>query len=106
MNGAVGDFIARVNGPTAIVAALLVLAVIVVIRIGRVLLLAAIFGVLAGGASLSQGNPPGTAAGHAIIGFGAATVTLFLVKLSKSPALWLLVTAVGVAAILAYGFHS
>jgi hypothetical protein len=100
------DFVSRVNGPTAVAAALLVLAAIVVIRIGKVLLLAAIFGLVTGAVSLSQGNPPGTAAGHAIIGFAAATVTLFLVRLSKSPALWLLVTAAGVVAIMAYGFRS
>jgi hypothetical protein len=101
-----GDLLRNVNVPTAIAAALLVLAVIVVIKIGKVLLLAAMFGALAGGVSLGQGSPPTLAGTHAAVGFGVAAATLFLVKLTKSIILWLLITGLGVAALFLYdGFR-
>jgi hypothetical protein len=98
------QLIAHINLPTALAAAALVILIIVVIRIGKVLVMAAIFGAVAGGASLSQGNPPGTAGTHAAIGFGAAAVMMFLIRFTKSLLLWLVITAAGVAALLAYGF--
>jgi hypothetical protein len=88
-----------VNLPTAIAAACLVLAVILVIKIGKALLFAAMFGALAGGVSLGQGSPPATAGTHAAIGFGVAAVTLFLIKLTRSLMLWLVITGVGVMAL-------
>ena len=94
-----------INVPTMIAAAALVLAVIFVIKVGKMLLFAAMFGAIAGGTSLGQGNPGSTAGMHAAIGFGVAVVTLFLVKLTRSIMLWLLITAVGVGALLLYGFH-
>ena len=101
-----GDLLRNVNVPTAIAAALLVLAVILVIKIGKALLFAAMFGALAGGVSLGQGSPPALAGTHAAIGFGVAAATLFLVKLTKSIVLWLLITALGVAALFLYdGFR-
>lgn len=94
-----------INLPTMIAAAALVLAVIIVIKIGKVLLFAALFGAIAGGTSLGQGNPASAAGTHAAIGFGVAVITLFLIKLTRSIMLWLLITAVGVGALLLYGFH-
>ncbi len=92
-----------VNVPTMIAAALLVLAVIVVIRIGKALLMAAILGSIAGGVSLGQGNTPMTAGTHAAIGFGVAAVTLLLIRFTKSLMRWLLITAVGVSALFLWG---
>jgi hypothetical protein len=100
----VDQFIAGINLPTAVAAAALVILVIIVIRIGKVLLMAAIFGAVAGGASLSQGSTPETAATHAAIGFGAAAVMMFIIKFTRSLLLWLVLTGAGVAALLAYGF--
>jgi hypothetical protein len=94
-----------VNLPTMVAAALLVLAVIVVIRIGRVLLMAAIFGALAGGVSLGQGSSADAAATHAAIGFGVAAVTLFLIKMVRGLLLWILITGLGVGALVRYGFR-
>ncbi len=99
----VREFLAHLNVPTMLAAALLVLAVIVVIRIGRALLMAAIFGAIAGGVSLGQGNEPATAGIHAAIGFGVAAVTLFLVRSTTSLMRWLLITAAGVGALLLWG---
>lgn len=99
----VREFLAHLNVPTMLAAALLVLAVIVVIRIGRALLMAAIFGAIAGGVSLGQGNEPTTAGIHAAIGFGVAAVTLFLVRSTTSLMRWLLITAAGVGALLLWG---
>jgi hypothetical protein len=98
------DSLTQLNLPTAIVAALLVLAVILVIKVGKVLLMAGIFGALAGGVSLEQGSTPTTAGTHAAIGFGVALVTLVLVKLTRSLMLWLVITALGTGALLFYGF--
>jgi len=103
MSGAVDRFLAHVNAPTLIVAALLVFAVLLVIKIGKVLLMAGIFGVLAAGVSLGQGSPPGMAGAHAAIAFGVAAVTLFLIRFTRSLILWLLITALGVGALLLYG---
>ncbi len=99
----VNQFIDSINPPTLIVAVLLVFAVIIVIRIGKALLLAGIFGALAGGASLSQGIAPGAAASHAAIGFGVAAATFFLIRFTKSLILWPLITALGVGALLVFG---
>lgn len=99
----VDQFIDRIDGPTLIVAVLLVFAVIVVIRIGKALLLAGIFGALAGGASLGQGIAPGEAATHGAIGFGVAAATLFLLRFTRSLILWPLITALGLGALLVFG---
>jgi hypothetical protein len=96
-----GDLLSKVDLPTAVAAAVLVLAVIVVIKIGKVLLFAAMFGAMAGGVSLGQGNRPVTAGTHAAIGFGVAAVTLLLVKLTKNLLLWLVITSAGVLALFA-----
>jgi hypothetical protein len=101
--GHLGQSLAAVNLPTVITAALLVLGVILVIRIGKALAMAAILGVLAGGVSLGEGNPPGLAGTHAAVGFGVAVVTLFVVKMAKSLMLIVLVAAAGVAAVLIFG---
>jgi hypothetical protein len=98
------QFLSHVNLATMIAAALLVLAVILVIRIGKALLTAGILGAMAGGASLGEGNPPTAAATHAAIAFAVAAVTLFLIRVTKGIMVWLLVTAVGVAALLLHGF--
>ena len=99
----VNQFIDSINGPTLIAAMLLVFAVIIVIRIGKALLLAGIFGALAGGASLGQGLAPAQAATHAAIGFGVAAATLFLIRFTRSLVLWPLITALGVGALLVFG---
>ena len=99
----IDQLIANLNAPTLIAAVLLVFAVIIVIKIGKALLMAGIFGAMAGGASLSQGNAPGTAASHAAIGFGVAAATLFLIKFTNSLMLWLLITGLGVGALLIFG---
>jgi hypothetical protein len=99
----VREFLAHINVPTMLAAALLVLAVIVVIVIGKALLMAAIFGAVAGGVSLGQGNEPSTAGTHAAIGFGVAAVILLLVRSTRSLFRWLLITAAGVAALLFWG---
>ena len=97
--------ISGINFPTAVAAGLLVLAVIVVIRIGKVLIMAGVFGAVAGGASLGQGNPPGTAGVHAAIGFGVAAMTLFLIRFTRRLILWVVITSLGVGALLLYGFN-
>lgn len=99
----VTQFIDSINAPTLIVAVLLVFAVIIVIRIGKALLLAGIFGALAGGASLSQGIAPGAAASHAAIGFGVAAATLFLIRFTRRLILWPVITALGVGALVIFG---
>lgn len=93
----------HIDVPSMIAAALLVVAVSLVIRIGRALLTAAVFGCIAGGVSLGQGNEPATAGTHAAIGFGAAAVTQLLIRSTRSLVRWLLITAVGVAALLFWG---
>lgn len=102
----VREFLSHINVPTMIAAALLVLAVIVVIRIGKALVMAAIFGAIAGGVSLGEGNEPATAGTHAAIGFGVAAVTFFLIRSTRSLIRWLLITAVAVAALLLWGMGS
>jgi len=101
----VGELLAQIRAPTALSAVVLIALVGVVIKIGRALLMAAIFGAIAGGASLAQGNPPGTAGTHAVIGFGVAAVMFFLIKMAKGILMWLLITGVGVAVLLAFGFR-
>lgn len=96
----------HINVPTALAAAALVLAVILVIKIGKALLFAAMFGAMAGGVSLGQGNQPRTAGAHAAIGFGVAMVTLFLIRMTKNLMLWLVITGVGVIALFLFeGFR-
>ena len=105
MPGSAG-FLSQVNTPTILAVLALVILVFLVIKIGKVLLMAAVFGAIAGGASLSQGNEPRTAAGHAAVGFAAAAIMFFLVKMAKSLVLWLLITGVGVAALVWWGGRS
>ncbi|HTO72361.1 MAG TPA: hypothetical protein VMJ30_01015 [Gemmatimonadales bacterium] len=95
----------RIDVPTAVAAAALVFLVLLVIKIGRILVMAAVFGAIAGGASLSQGQSGKEASAHAVVAFVAAAVMFFLVKMTKSIVMWLLITAAGVAALLAYGIH-
>ncbi len=96
---------ADINLPAMFVAACLVLAAIIVIRIGKALVMAAIFGSIAGAASLGQGNPPMTAGAHAAIGFGVAAVTLLLVRMARSFLLWTAITGLAVAALFLWGFR-
>lgn len=103
MPAPLGQLLANINLPTAIAAAALVLLVILVIRIGKVLIMAGVFGMLAGGVSLGQGHPPGTASAHAAIGFGVAAITLFFIRMTKSLILWVLITALGIGALLLSG---
>ncbi len=103
--GALERLTAGVHLPTMLAAALLVLAVIVVIKVGKVLLVAVIFGVLAGGVSMGEGNPAAAAANHAAVAFGVAATTLFLVKIVRGLVLWLLIAALGVAALAFFGFR-
>jgi hypothetical protein len=98
------QFLSQINPPTLIAAVLLVLAVLLVTRIGKVLLMAATVGSLAGGVSLGQGSPPRAATVHAAIGFAVAAATLFLIRFTKSLPLRLLITAAGVGVLLLYGF--
>lgn len=101
------DLLRNVDLPTAIAAAGLVLAVVLVIKIGKVLLFAAMLGALAGGVSLGQGSTPQAAGTHAAIGFGVAAATLLLIKLTRNLVLWLLITALGVAALFFFeGFRA
>lgn len=95
-----------INWPTAIAAAALVLAVIVVIRIGKALLLSAMFGAMAAGVSIGTGNTVPQAGRHAAIAFGVAALTLFLIRTTRSFILWLAITALGVLALfIADGFR-
>ena len=96
------DLLKQINAPTAIAAAALVLAVIVVIRIGRVLLLSAMFGAMAAGVSVGQGNTSAVAGRHAAIAFGVAAITLFLIKTTRSLLLWLVITGLGVVALFVF----
>lgn len=102
----VQQFLDRIDVPTMFATALLVLAAIIVIRIGRALVMSAIFGAIAGGVSLGQGNEPATAGTHAAIGFGVAAITLLLIRSTRSLVKWLLITAVGIAAVLLWGMGS
>ena len=99
----VPEFLSPLDLPTLVVAVLLVFAVVLVIQIGRAPLTAAVFGALAGAVSLGEGNPLRMATAHATIGFAGAAVTLFLIRLTKSLMLWLLITAAAVMAILLFG---
>ena len=102
MAGSAG-FPSQLNTPTILAAFALIVLVFIVIKIGKVLLMAAVFGAIAGGASISQGTEPKTAAGHAALAFAGAAVMFFLVKMAKSMVLWLLITGAGVAAMLWWG---
>jgi hypothetical protein len=99
------ELLAQLRGPTVLSALMLIVMVAIVIKIGRILLMAAIFGAIAGGASLSQGNLPKTATVHGALAFGAAALMFFLLKVAKSMVMWLVITAAGVAALLAFGFR-
>lgn len=96
------DLLHQINLPTALAAAALVLVVILVIKIGKALLFAAMFGAMAGGVSLGQGNSPRTAGMHAAVGFGVAAVTLFFIRMTKSLIMWLVITGVGVIALFVF----
>jgi hypothetical protein len=98
--GSVDQWLSRVNPPTLIVAVLLVVAVFLVIKIGKALLMAGIFGALAAGVSLGQGNPPAAAGTHAAIAFGVAAITLVLIRMAKGFLTWLLITGIGILALL------
>jgi len=100
MPASLAQLLENLNLPTAIAAAALVLAVIVVIRIGKVLIMAGVFGMLAGGVSLGQGHSAGTAGTHAAIGFGIAALTLFIIRLTRSLLLWVVITALGIGALI------
>jgi hypothetical protein len=89
---------------TMMAAAALVFAVILLVRIRGALLTAAILGGLAGGVSLGEGNPSAVAATHATIGFGLTVAALLLIKFTKSLLLLLLVTGLGIGALLLYEF--
>jgi Na+/glutamate symporter len=91
---------AGINLPTMIAAALLVLAVIVAIRIGKMLLMAALFGLVAGSVSLGQGHPPTQAGTHAAIGFGVAATTMILVRVARGILIWTLITAAGILGLI------
>jgi hypothetical protein len=95
----------RIDAPTALAAAALVILVLLVIKIGKIVLMAAVFGVIAGGASLSQGHSAKEASTHAVAAFVAAAAMFFLVKMTRSILHWLLITATGVAALVAFGLH-
>lgn len=96
------DFLKQVNLATAVFAAVLVLAVIVVIKIGKALLLSAMFGAMAAGVSIGQGNSPALAGRHAAIAFGVAAITLFLIKTTRSLLLWLAITGLGVLTLFVF----
>jgi hypothetical protein len=91
--------------PTVIASALLVLAVIVIVKIGRLLLMAAMLGVIAGGVALGQGHPAETAATHAVVGFAIAAIVLLLIKFVRNLVLWVVITALGAGALLFDGLH-
>lgn len=93
---------AGVNVPTMIAAVVLVMLVLLVIKIGKVLVFSALFAGVAGGVSLTQGSGAQAAGSHAAIAFGVAAVTLFLVRLARGFLVWLLITALGVAALLIF----
>lgn len=95
----------RIDAPTALAAAALVILVLLVIKIGKIVLMAAVFGVIAGGASLSQGHGAKEASAHAVAAFVAAAAMFFLVKMTRSILHWLLITAAGVAGLIAFGLH-
>lgn len=93
---------AGVNVPTMIAAVVLVLLVLLVVKLGKVLLFAALFGGLAWGVSYGQGSGPVAAGRHAAIAFGVAALTLFLVRMARGFLMWLLITVLGVAALLLF----
>ncbi|HTS88599.1 MAG TPA: hypothetical protein VMG41_08920 [Gemmatimonadales bacterium] len=101
---ALPNALGQLNLVTAAAAGLLVLAVIVVIRIGKALLIAALLGLAIGAASLAQGNTPSVATHHAAVGFIVGAGTLLLIKLTKSLLHWLLITAVGVGILMLIGY--
>ncbi len=101
--GQLSQLFTHLNPLNAAAMVLLVLAMIVVIKIGKVLILAGILGALAGGVSLGQGHPPAAAATHAAIGFGIAALALFLIKVTKVVAVGLVITAIGLAVLLLSG---
>jgi hypothetical protein len=93
-----------INPPTMFAAALLVLAVIVVFRIGRMLLMAGLFGVAAGGVSLGRGHQPSQAGAHAAIGFGVAMATMLVLKVAKGFLMWAIITAAGILGLILVNF--
>ena len=103
--GQISQLFAYLNPLNAAGVVFLVLAVIVVSKIGKAFAMAAMLGVLTGGVSLGQGHPPAAAAAHAAIGFGVAALALFLMKVTKMVALGALITAIafGVLVLLGVG---
>jgi hypothetical protein len=96
--------IAGINPPTMIAATLLVLAVVVVIRFGKLLLTAVLFGVLVGSVSLARGHRPEQAGTHAAIGFGVAAITMLLIRIAKGVLIWTLITAAGILGLIVTNF--
>jgi hypothetical protein len=97
--------IAGINLPTAIAAALLVLAVLVIIKLGRLLLMAAVLGAVAGGVALGQGHTTENATAHAVVGFAIAAMVLLLIKFVRNLVLWVVITALGAGALLLDGLN-
>jgi TonB family protein len=89
----VAHFLDHLDSFALIVAVALGLAVVLLIKIGKALLIAGGLGAVAGGISLSQGTPPRVAAIHAAIGFGVAALALLLIKLTKTM-FWLLIPVI------------
>jgi len=94
---------AQIDLPTAIAAALLVLAVMVIIKLGRLLLMAAVLGAVAGGVALGQGHTTENAAAHAVVGFVIAAMVLLVIKFVRNLVLWVVITALGAGALLLDG---
>jgi hypothetical protein len=73
-----------------------------VIRLGRTLLLAVIFGLVSGVASYYRGGIPEVALAHAAIGTIVALIVFGLLKLTKNYLWWVLIIGFGVIALLGY----
>jgi hypothetical protein len=73
-----------------------------VIRLGRTLLLAGIFGLVSGVVSYHHSRMPQVALAHAAIAMIVALVVFGLLKITKSCLLWVLITGLGVAALVGY----
>jgi hypothetical protein len=104
VKGLMDRALAHTDLPTMVGAALLLLAALLVIRIGKALLFASMFGAMAAGVSVGEGNHPRTAALHAATAFGVAAATLLLLRLTRNRLLWLLIIAAGVGALMLYGY--
>lgn len=105
MGGEIASALAKVDLATFVAIAALVLLVWIVIKLGKVLIMAALFGLIAGAASLSQGYQPRDAALQAAIAFAGAAIIFFVIKLTKNFLIWLTLTLAGVAGLLLFGVH-